>query len=299
MAVACCQKRRAAWRRLAGAALISAFASVLGACAAASRTPDPARPRTNEPPYPVVLPIDPARREQANAAWAALSTDGRANATAAPELQPVTATIRALPPDATLRLPSVQPAGEGEEAAQEARRESLRRFLRDAAPLLGVELSELSLIEVTEQNGTRRARYQQRPFPHPLRGGYGVIEIAFTPDLRVTSLSSTALPDTERLARAINAPRTRLTTEETAQRLAGRAVTYTDASGSTQTVTLTSGGETAVRELVIYPIRAATDPAALELHLAWEVSVGSAPQLNVYLDAVTGEIVATELATGG
>lgn len=293
MVVASCQKR-VAWCRLTLGALVSASALLLGACAAASRTPDPARPRASEPPYPIVLAADMARREQANAVWAALAKDtGLNNTVAAPELQSVTATIRSLPPDAMLRLPLVQPAGEGEEAAQEARRESLRRFLRDAAPLLGVELSDLSLIEVTEQTGARRARYQQRPFPYPLRGGYGVVEIAFTPDLRVTALSSTAIPDSEELSRALNAPRARLTAEEATQRLAGRAVTYTDASGNTQTVTPTPGGEIAVRELVIYPTRAAGDPVALELHFAWEIAVGGTPQLHVYLDAVTGEIIAT------
>ncbi|MDQ3585926.1 MAG: hypothetical protein M3407_09160 [Acidobacteriota bacterium] len=293
--MASCQ-RRVAWCRLLLGALVSAFALLSGACAAASRTPDPTRPRASEPPYPIILSADAARSEQANAVWAALAKDTGLNDTvAAPELQLVTATIRALPPDAMLRLPLVQPAGEGEEAAQEARRESLRRFLRDAAPLLGVELSDLSLIDVTEQTGARRARYQQRPFPYPLRGGYGVIEIAFMPDLRVIALSSTAIPDSEELSRALNAPRTRLTAGEATERLAGRSVSYTDARGNTQTVMLPPDGEIAVRELVIYPLQSATDPAALELHLAWEILVGGTPQLHVYLDAVTGEIIATTL----
>jgi hypothetical protein len=35
-------------------------------------------------------------------------------------------------------------------------------------------------------------------------------------------------------------------------------------------------------------------PDALEFHVAWEVEVDSAPVRKVYVDAVNGEIIATE-----
>ena len=286
------------------------LAFVSGACAATSRSPDPARPRTNEPAYPIVLAASTERREQALAAWAAF-TAARAQgpnatpvattaaASVAPELQPVTATISALPTGGgtLLMLPLVEPAGDGAEAAQEATRESLRRFLRDVAGVVGATLSELSLIEINDEGGTRRARYRQRPFAFPLRGGYGEIEIAFTPDRRIVTLSSTSIPDTERINRALNAPRTRLTAAEAVQQLAGRSVTYADADGRSQTVIAPAAGELAARELVVYPLRPATGgeggAAALELRLAWEIAAsGATPQLLIYLDAVTGDTIA-------
>lgn len=303
-------RRQGAVWNLMRRALVVLLAAGSGACAAASRAPDPARPRGNEPPYPVVLAANAERREGAVAAWAALGESGRgANSTAAPvapELQPVTATLSALPANATLMLPLVEPAGAGEAAAQEARRESLRRFIEAATALLGVKLSELSLIDVKEEGGGRRALYQQHPFSFPLRGGYGRLEIAFTPDRRIVSLSSTAIPDVERLGRALNTPRTRLTAVEAVQRIAGRVVTYDDAAGRSQSITLPTVGELAVRELVVYPLRPAAagatgDAAVLELHIAWEVAAtaagGGPTPLLVYLDAVTGEIIAAVQAS--
>jgi len=289
------------------------LAFVSGACAAASRSPDPASPRANEPAYPIVLAATAERREQALAAWAALTTTRSQGTNATPvaltpatsaasvalELQSVTATISALPADSgggALMLPLVEPAGDGAEAAQEATRESLRRFLRDAAGIVGAQLSELSLIEIQDKGDTRRAYYRQRPFAFPLRGGYGEIEIAFTPDRRIVALSSTAIPDTERLNRALNAPRTRLTAAEAVQQLAGRSVTYADAAGRSQTVIAPAAGELAARELVVYPLRPVagdSGAAALELRLAWEIATsGATPQLLIYLDAVSGDTIA-------
>ncbi|MGH9943058.1 MAG: hypothetical protein ACRD9R_11955 [Pyrinomonadaceae bacterium] len=293
-------------RSRCGRRAFRAVALLLGvlsaACAAGTRPPDPSRPRVSEPPYPITLGASTDRREQALAAWDALAVPGIANvgpdASTRPELQPVTATVRALPAGATLQLPSVEPAGESADAAQEAERESLRRFLLSAPSLVGVQLPDLSLVEVKEVGTLRRALYRQRPFPYPLRGGYGEIEIAFTPERRVAMLSSTAIPDTEqRLTRALAAPRTLLTAAETRSLLAsGRTFSYTDADGRTQTYAPAAAGPVNVRELVIYPLRMATDLNTLELHIAWEIEVGEPARLRVYLDAVTGEVVSVETA---
>jgi hypothetical protein len=217
-------------------------------------------------------------------------------------LQPITATLRALPAatsTATLRLPKV--GGEGKEQTEEELREALRRFIADAAPLLGVVPAELSLVERADNtDSTRRARYQQRPFLYPLRAGYGVVDISFTPDLRVTGISSTAIPDTERLRRALNNIRTQLTlltAKEAALRLAGRTVNYRDATGAEQTLTVAQDEAVTVREMVVYPLRSTDDPNSLALHLAWEASVGRATPLLVYVDAVTGDTLAVAPAS--
>src|SRR5918911_4905469 len=82
-------------------------ALVLGACAAA-RGPEAARPRANEPVYPVVLGASTERRELALGAWQALVQAQGLQATAQPELHNVTATISALPPGVAPRLPKVE-----------------------------------------------------------------------------------------------------------------------------------------------------------------------------------------------
>jgi hypothetical protein len=46
-------------------------------------------------------------------------------------------------------------------------------------------------------------------------------------------------------------------------------------------------------ELVVYPIRPTNDSSALELHVAWEMTVGKGTMSYlVYLDALTGDIIA-------
>ncbi len=271
-------------------------ALLLGACAAA-RDPEAARPRTNEPAYPIILGASEERRELALAAWQALMQGQGAEAAAQPVLQPVTATISALPSNALPRLPKVEIASTAGVSGDEATREALRRFLTDAAPLLGVAAKDLSLVEIKDEAGaTKLARYQQNPFPHPLRGGFGVIELRFTQDGRVNALTSTALPDTERLTRALAAQPAKLTAKDAETRLAGRAFTYLDSNNNTLSYTIGQNEQVKARELVVYPLRRAATPAVLELHLAWEMTAGSSAQFLVYVDALTGEVVAAETA---
>ncbi|HYY42389.1 MAG TPA: hypothetical protein VE775_06610 [Pyrinomonadaceae bacterium] len=280
----------ALWR-----ALPACLALLLGACAAA-RGPDAGPPRANEPAYPVILAASTERREQATAAWQALVQEqGVAAKTAAlPELQNVTATINALPPGVELRLPKIELANNNVISPDEATREALRRFLTPAAPLLGVAAKDLSLVEIKDEGaGTKLARYQQKPFPYPLRGGFGVLEIRFTTDGRVVALTSTALPDAERLARLLAVQPQKLTAKDAETRLAGRAFNYQGADNSTLAYTVGPNEQVKARELVVYPSRRAGDAAALELHLAWELAVtrGAGEPLLVYVDALTGDII--------
>ena len=278
------------------ACLLLALALAAGGCAAMSRPPETGRP--TGPPYPVVLGASEDRRARVLAAWTTLATEQGATAPAAPELQPVTASLRALPASLSvpLRLPRVGGA-EGAAPTEEELRESLRRFINTAAPLLGASPDDLTLVERADNpDGTRRAVYEQRPFTYPLRGGYGRVELNFAPDLRVNALSSTALPDAERLRTALQAVRPAVTAADAAQRLAGRTVTVRDAAGAERTLTVNTAAEATARELVIYPV-ASADNSSLALHLAWEVAVGgTAPSALVYLDAVSGETLAASPA---
>ena len=288
-------------RGLLLAAAVMACAALMSACAAATAPAETGRPRADGPPYPVVLTESQERRERALAGWAhvtgALPVRGGAAAVGpTPELQPVTATARSLPAGLQTppRLPKVVIENEAEQSEEETR-ESLRRFIAAAAPLLGVEPARVSLVEITDApGGAKRAAYRQSPFGFPLRNGYGLIEITFTPDLRVTGLTSTAVPDSDRLARSLEAVVRSVTAEAAVASLANRAVTFTGPAGERQTRTLTQSDPAEARELVVFPVERSGAVAALELHLAWEIAVGGGqgPPLLVYVDAVTGEQLA-------
>jgi hypothetical protein len=151
-------------------------------------------------------------------------------------------------------------------------------------------------VEVTETSvGVNRALYQQRSFLYPIRNGYGELEIVFTPDRRVQALRSTIIPDTERLARALSSAPRNISAREAIRLLTGHAFTYTDAQGREQTRAISTSDELVARELVIYPLPAPGGSDALALHLAWEIAAGQ--DSLVYVDAVTGEIIAAAPAS--
>jgi hypothetical protein len=290
-------------RTILRASVVAALSLMLSACAAATRPADPSRPRgAGDQPYPITLASNPEREARALAAWQNLFGAGAAEAPPALELHPVTATLRSLPANlsALPRMPLVI-VKDVQQQSEEELRESLRRFIESAAPLLGVAPGELSLIEITDAaGGARRARYRQAPFRFPLRNGYGDMEITFTPDLRVTGLSSTAIPDTERLRAAITAFRgQRLTAEKAIATLADRAITFKDASGNEQTHNVSATGDATARELVVFPILREGETPSIELHIAWEIYLGAqSPPLLVYVDALTGEQLSATAASG-
>ncbi|MDT5156357.1 MAG: hypothetical protein QOH51_714 [Acidobacteriota bacterium] len=284
-------------RRITRAVLLPALAVICGACASMTRPASSERPRANDAPRFAVLAASDERRNAALAGWKTVVGEQAAAGSPVPELEPVTETLKGLP--AILhdypRLPLVV-IKDARTQSEEETRESLRRFLSTAAPLLGTDLRQLSLIGVSDApaagTGAKRALYQQNPFAYPLRNGYGVVDVTFTPDLRVVKLSSTAIPEAERLARTLNTVAKTLTAEQAVAALSNRPITYTDRGGTQQTRTVTQADSGVARQLVVFPIRRDADPATLELHIAWEVSVGStdAPLL-VYVDAATGDLL--------
>lgn len=276
-------------------ALILSLVSCMCACAAASNPPNTGAPNPNAPPYPILLTDEPGdRRQAALAAWARLMHEqGIVNAPE-PELHTVTSTIARLPQlPSTLYLPKV---GEGVPMTEEETREALRRFINSNTELLGIDPPQLSLIQRTDAaDGTKRALYLQRPFiRYNFRNGFGVVEITFTPDRRILNITSTAIPEIERLrvAGAGIAPRAELQTPELViKNLAGRTITYTDATGRASSYTLTAQNRITPRQFVIYPVLREDAPPALEFHLTWEISIDGAPFRTIYLDAITNELL--------
>ena len=272
--------------------VLFASALVFGSCAAL-QPPSATGPHGNEPAYPILFIADNHAREATLAALNRLGQlSGKSNGSE-PELQPVTGTILSLPPKATnvLYLPKL---GAAAAMTEEETRESLRRFIREWQELIGSDPDKLSLIDRIDQpNGSQVANYEQRPFRYPIRGNFGKLQINFANDRRVINLTSTCIPDADRMQNALSALNVRLKAEDAVQQLREKGVMYVDAKGNKLAFPVPNSGAASALGLTTYILPATNRPEALEFHLAWEIELTNAPVKFVYLDAVSGEIIAT------
>ena len=269
-----------------------AAALVFAGCAAL-QPPSATGPRGAEQLYPVLLTEDPTAKEATLAALSRLTQAGNA-AGLETKLQPVTATVLGLPatPSNPLYLPKV---GATAVMSEEETRESLRRFIRDWQELIGSDPAKLSLVERTEQpDGSKLATYEQRPFRNPIRGGYGKLQIRFASDRRVIDLSSSCIPDADRIQNTLSGLTVQLTAEDAVKRLRGNEISYTDPAGNTVKTTLSSTSEITPLELVTYIRPAKNQVSALEFHIAWELQAGSLPPRRFYVDAISGDVLGAE-----
>jgi len=254
----------------------------------AVQPPNAGGPVSNEPLYPILMKEDSQRRAVSQTVFAQLAQNGTPSREV--RLAPVTGTIQSLP--ANLRTPLYLPKlGTGPQMTEDEVRESLRRFINDWRGIIGADPVQLSLFERTdERDGTKWAKYEQRPFRYPLRGDYGKLSIHFAADRRILDISSTCIPDTEHLQAALAAITPQITSEEAVKRVLDNPVTYVDANGNRQTYKLPASAKLSVSQLVIYAL-SSTASDAIEFHLAWEVELTDAPIKAVYVDAVKKEIV--------
>jgi len=256
----------------------------LGACAAL-QPPSANGPQPNTPPYPVVV-NDSGRQESGTLAWQQLSQRyGLAQNTTA-DLNPLLGTLHSLPDNSTgsIYLPKV---GDNPVQSEEETRESLRRFIVDIQNLIGAEPSDLSLVErVDEPSGAKIARYEQRPFRYPLRGDFGDLTIRFQSDRRVLNISSTCLPNSDRLQAALNNLTPKVTQDSAISLVKGRAVTV-----GARTFTLPENTQVDVHQMVAY-VLLSPDRQTVELHLAWEIDVTNGPIKTIYLDAISEQVIA-------
>lgn len=271
-------------KRLTCTAII-AFALLSGACAA-FRATDAGGPRTDVRLYPVGLADPAARLEEASLAWYQISQNYGLQHRTEANLDPYTATLQSLPPALanSIQLPRVGDA----QPTEEQIRESLRRFIAEWQRLIGAEPDELSLIERTDDaTGTKLARYEQRPFRYPLRGGYGNLTIRFRNDGRLVALSSNCLPNAERIQTALNQVNPQVTGEEAEIKVKALPITL-----GQQTLTLPDNAVLDARQLVVYALPSPGQTTGLELHLAWEINVTNGPIKTVYFDAVSSQVIA-------
>lgn len=275
------------------ALLLFVFTLVNGACAAL-QPPNAGGPTPSGPPYPIILTEQSQRREAAGLAFNRITQrSGPGNLTDG-YLEPVTATIKSLPtsPATPLHLPKV---GSNAEMNEDETREALRRFINDWQVLIGSNPSQLSLIErIDRPDGTKIATYEQRAFRYPLRGNFGKLQIHFTADRRLLNLTSSCIPDAERLQLTLAGVTGLLTPEAVIKHVRDKGVRYTDSSGNQQTLTISATNEIDSRELVTFVLPPKPGSDSLEVHIAWELTVSNAPFKTVYVDAVKAEVIGVQ-----
>ncbi|MFN2491588.1 MAG: hypothetical protein ABR501_01725 [Pyrinomonadaceae bacterium] len=278
---------------IAKGVLLVSIALLIAGCAAL-QPPATTGPRANEPPYPVLFKEDITKRDVVMTVVNRLSPQSGASPVRDLELQPVTATIASLPAvgSSPLYLPKVgaQPVMNEEET-----RESLRRFIKEWQQLIGADPDKLSLVERVDQpDGSKLALYEQRPFRYPIRGNYGKLRIHFATDRRILNISSTCIPDADRIQTALAAMSVRIKAEEAINKLNEAEVAYTDANGNKLSIKQPHVTDGKVLGLVIYIVGPKTQTGALEFHIAWEMELDNASVKTAYVDAVTGEIFASQ-----
>jgi hypothetical protein len=125
-----------------------------------------------------------------------------------------------------------------------------------------------------------------------LRGDFGKLQIHFTANRRLLNLTSSCIPDAERLQSALAAITPRLTAEDAIKHVRDRGVRYTDSFGNQQTFNVSGSNKIDSQELVTYVLP--LNPAAgfLEIRVAREVTVSNAPFKTAYIDALNDEIIA-------
>ena len=269
------------------------FGSALVFCSCAALQPPSATgPRGNDPIYPILFIEDSHRKEATLAALNRLGQlYGKTNG-AVPQLQPVTGTILSLSTQANgaVYLPKL---GAAATMNEEETRESLRRFISKWQELIGSDPAKLSLVErINQPDGSKVAKYEQRPFRYPIRGNYGTLQINFASDRRVLNLTSTCIPDADRIQTAISALNLRPKAEDAIQQLREKGLAYVDTNGSKLSFTVPASSEITARQLTIYILPVKSRPDTLEFHLAWEMELTNAPVKFAYVDAVSGEILA-------
>lgn len=277
-----------------GLLLTLTFAALLlvSACAAFQPT-DANGPASNLPQYPVTLSDIGPRMEEASVAWYQLSQRYGLSEKTEANLQPYTATLESLPANlpAPIYLPRV---GSQTNPTEEETRESLRRFIVEWQRLIGADPNQLSLVErIDEPSGVKIARYQQRPFRYPLRGGFGNLEIRFRSNGQLIGFSSNCIPNADRLQSALSGLPPKVTAEQAVNHIKTQPVTVTNVNGQQQSVSLPANAVVEARQLVVYAQPSKVPSSGLEIRLAWELDVTNGPVSKVYLDAISDEIIAT------
>ena len=270
--------------------LLFALAFGLGACSTL-QPPDANGPRGAEDTYPFLFTADDARQNATTAAIGRLIQPVTAETSSA---QPLTLTVQGLKPvvNQPLFLPKL---GTDAVMTEEQTRESLRRFIREWQDLIGADPAKLSLVErIDRPDGIKLATYEQKPFRYPIRGNFGRLQLRFTTDRRVVSMSSNCIPDADRIQTVLAGVTTKLKPEDAINQVMNTTTTFAGPAGTQQSFKPTNANQLKVQELVTYIRPSKSKPEALEFHIAWEIELSGSTLKKVYVDAVNGEVLVSD-----
>jgi len=263
-------------------ATLALAATLTFAGCAAFQPPDANGPTANVPRYPIAQADTGTRLEAAAQAWYQLSQHYGIPGKTEANLNPYTATLEGLPTSlpAPIYLPKV---GSPTAPTEDDTRESLRRFIVEWQQLIGADPNQLSLVErIDEPSGVKVARYEQRPFRYPLRGGFGNLTIRFRSNGQLVGFSSNCIPNADRIQAALAG----LTPKVTAEQAVNHVKTQ-------QTPSLPANATVEAKQLVVYAQPSKQPSSGMEVRLAWEIEVTGGPVTRVYVDAISDEIIAT------
>ena len=198
-----------------------------------------------------------------------------------PDLQPFTHT-----PQSILGTGPINLAGAGGAVLDDERIRLLARdFITKNAQLLGVIASDLSLENVMDSGKLgKRYTFVQTSFAYPIVPPFGRIELMIAPNGDLFQLTDTAIPVADLPAQP------GISAAAAASRVVGTTFTYGDIAGRPQSVTISDPAAVSAKRVVVY---ADEGEAALRIRLVWEVEAGTSLTWTVFVDAVTGQIVAT------
>ena len=106
-------------------------------------------------------------------------------------------------------------------------------------------------------------------------------------------LSRPWMDHADRLQPALNALTPQITGAQAVNSIKSQPFTVANANGQQQNLSLPASAAAEAQQLVIYAQPSKDPPSGLEFRLAWEIDVTNGPIKKVYLDAVSGEIIAT------
>ena len=119
------------------------------------------------------------------------------------------------------------------------------------------------------------------------------LEIRFRSNGQLIGFSSNCIPNADRLQATLNGLPPKVTGEQAVNHIKTQSITFTNATGQQQSVSLPANAVVEARQLVVYAQPSKVPPSGLEIRLAWELDVTNGPISKVYLDAISDEIIAT------
>lgn len=232
--------------------------------------------------YPMTIVESAEHRDSMTALWTQLFETYRvpADRRKMPDLQPFTHT-----PQSMLGTGPINLAGTVTGDIDDERlRQIVRDFISKNAQLLGVNAPDLSLENVMDSGKLgKRFTFVQTSYSYPIVPPAGRLDMMVSPTGGLIQMSDTAIPVVDLPAQAS------ISAADAESRVVGMTFTYGDIAGRPQSVTISDPKAVSAKRLVVYADEGET---ALRIWLAWEVEAGTSMTWTVFVDAVSGKIVA-------